>query len=85
MAECEEKLRSLLMRVKEESEKADLYLNVQETKITAFGLITLWQIGRKVRTVTDFIFLGFKVTAYGDCSEIQRCLSLENCDKPRYF
>ena len=43
----------------------------------AFGLITLWQIGRKVRTVTDFIFLGFKVTAYGDCSEIQRCLPLE--------
>ena len=68
MAESEE-LKSLLMKVKEESEKVGLKLNIQETKIMAFGPITSWQIeGEKVETVTDFIFLGFKITADGDCS-----------------
>ena len=62
-------LKSLLMKVKEESEKVGLKLNIQETKIMAFGPITSWQIeGEKVETVTDFIFLGFKITADGDCS-----------------
>ena len=69
MAESEEELKSLLMKVKEESEKVGLKLNIQETKIMAFGPITSWQIeGEKVETVTDFIFLGFKITADGDCS-----------------
>ena len=69
MAENEEELKSLLMKVKEESEKVGLKLNIQETKIMAFGPITSWQIeGEKVETVTDFIFLGFKITADGDCS-----------------
>ena len=64
MAESEEKLKSLLMKVKEESEKADLKLNIQETKIMASSPITLWQIeGGKVGTVTDFIFLGSRITA----------------------
>ena len=63
MAESEEELKSLLMRVKEESERAGLKLNTQKTKIMASGPITLWQIdGRKVETVTDFLFLGFKIT-----------------------
>ena len=78
MAESEEKLKSLLMKVKKESKKAGLKLNIQKTKIMASGPITSWQIeGKKVETVTDFIFLGSKITADGDCShEIQRCLLL---------
>ena len=76
MAESEEKLRNLLMKVKEESEKVDLKLNVQKTKIMAYGPITSWQIdGEIMETVTDFLFLGSKITADGDCShEIKRCL-----------
>ena len=63
MAESEEELKSLLMKVKEESEKVDLKLNIQKTKITASGPITLWQIdGETVETVADFIFRGFKIT-----------------------
>ena len=74
MAESEEELESLLMKVKQESEKAGLKLNIQKTKIMAPGPITSWQIEEeKVKTVTDFIFLGFKTTADGDCShEIER-------------
>ena len=74
MAESEEELESLLMTVKQESEKAGLKLNIQKTKIMAPGPITSWQIEEeKVKTVTDFIFLGFKTTADGDCShEIER-------------
>ena len=69
MAESEEELKSLLMKVKEESEKVGLKLNIQKMKIMASGPITSWQIeGEKVETVTDFIFLGFKITADGDCS-----------------
>ena len=69
MAESKEKLKSLLMRVKEESLKAGLKLNVQKTKIMASGLITSWQTdGETMETVTDFIFLGFKITVDGDCS-----------------
>ena len=76
MAEGEEEIKSLLMRVKEESEKAFLKLNIQNTKILAFGPITSWQIeGEKVETVADFIFLGSKITEDSDCSyEIKRCL-----------
>ena len=78
IAESEEKLKSLLMRVKEESEKAGLKLKIQKTKIIASGPITSWQIdGETMETVTDFIFLGSKITAYGDCShEIKRHLLL---------
>ena len=78
MAENEEELKSLLMKVKEESEKAGLKLNNQKTKIMASGPITSWQIDRETReTVTDFIFLGSKITADGDCSqEIKRHLFL---------
>uniref|UniRef100_A0A4W2E1C5 RNA-directed DNA polymerase n=1 Tax=Bos indicus x Bos taurus TaxID=30522 RepID=A0A4W2E1C5_BOBOX len=78
MAESEEELKSLLMKVKEESEKVGLKLNIQKTKIMASGPITSWQIdGETVETVTDFIFLGSKITADGDCShEIKRCLLL---------
>ena len=69
MAENEEKLKSLLMKVKEESEKADLKLNLQKTKIMASGPITSWQInGKKIETVTDFVFLGSKITGDGDYS-----------------
>ena len=69
MAESKEELQSLLMKVKEESEKADLKLNIQKTKIMASGPITAWQIeGGKVETVTDLIFLGFKTTADGESS-----------------
>ena len=77
MAESEE-LKSLLMKVKVESEKVGLNLNIQKTKIMASGPITSWQIdGKTVETVADFIFLGFKITASGDCShEIKRCLLL---------
>ena len=68
MAENEEEIKSLLMKVKEESEKPGLKLNIQETKIMASGPITLWQIdGENVETVTDFIFLGFKIMVDGDC------------------
>ena len=78
MAESEEELKSLLMRMKEESEKAGLKFNIQKTKIMAFGPNTSWQIdGEKVETVPDFIFLGSKITADGDCShEIKRYLLL---------
>ena len=69
MTESEEELKSLLVKVKEESEKAGLKLNIQKTKIMASGLITSWQIDRDtVETVADFIFLGSKITADGDCS-----------------
>ena len=78
MAESEEELKSLLMKAKEESEKAGLKLNIQKTKIMASSPITSWQIDREtMETVRDFIFLGSKITAYGDCShEIKRCLLL---------
>ena len=78
MAESEEELKSLLMKVKEESKKVGLKLNIQKTKIMATGPITLWQIdGETVVTVADFIFLGSKTTADGDCShEIKRRLLL---------
>ena len=70
MAESEEVLKSLLIKVKEESEKTDLKLNIQKTKIMASGPITSWQIdGETVETVTDFIFLGSKITEDGDCSQ----------------
>ena len=69
MAESEEELKSLLMKVKEKNEKASLKLNIQKTKIMASGPITSWQIdGGKVKTVTHFIFLGSKITEDGDCS-----------------
>ena len=78
MAESEEELKSLLMKVKEESEKTGLKLNIQKTKIMASGPIPSWQIdGETVETVSDFIFLGSKITADADCShEIKRCLLL---------
>ena len=78
MAESEEELKSLLMSVKEESEKGGLKLNIQKTKIMASSPITLWQIdGETMETVTDFIFLGSKITADADCShEIKRRLLL---------
>ena len=78
MAESEDELKSLLMKVKEESEKAGLKLNIQKTKITASGSITSWQIdGKTMETMTDFIFLSSKITAHGDCShEIKRHLLL---------
>ena len=78
MAESEEELKSLLMKVKEESQKVGLKLNIQKTKIMASGPITSWQInGETFETVADFIFLVSKITADGDCShEIQRCLLL---------
>ena len=89
MAESEKELKSLLMKVKEESEKVGLKLNIQKTKIMASSPITSWQIDSKtVETVTDFIFLGSQITADGDCSgEIKRCLLLEawkkSYDQPR--
>ena len=78
MAESEEELKSLLMKVKEESEKVGLKLNIQKTKIMASSPITSWEIGEEtVETVSDFIFLGSKITADGDCGhEIKRCLLL---------
>ena len=78
MAESEEELKNLLMKVKEESEKVGLKLNIQKTKIMTSGPITSWQInGDTMETVTDFIFLGSKITADGDCShEIKRRLLL---------
>ena len=89
MAKCKVELKSLLMKVKEESEKVGLKLNTQKTKIVAFGLIISWQIdGKTIETVTNFIFLGSRITADGDCShEIRRCLllgrkAMTNLDKP---
>ena len=80
-AESEEKLKSLLMKVKEESEKVGSKLKIQKTKIMASGSITSWQTGEKVEALTDFIFLGFKITMDGDCScEIKRCLLLGRKD-----
>ena len=78
MVENEEELKSLLMKVKEESEKVGLKLNIQKTKIMASGPVTSWQIdGETVETVTDFIFLSSKITVDGDCNlEIKRCLLL---------
>ena len=78
MTEIEEELKSLLMKVKEESEKAGLKLSIQKTKIMASSYITSWQIeGETMETVTDFIFLGSKITANGDCShEVKRHLLL---------
>ena len=77
-AESEKELKSLLMKVKEESEKVGLNLNIQKTKIMASGPITSWEIdGKTMKIVTEFIFLGSKITADGDCShEIKRCLLL---------
>ena len=87
MAESEEEIKSLLMKVKEESEKVGLKLNIQKTKITASGPITSWQVdGDTVETVTDFIFLGSKITADGDYShEIKKKLTpwKESYDQPR--
>ena len=86
MAESKEELKSLLMRVKEESEKADLKLNIQKTKNMASSPITSWQIdGAKVETATDFIFLNLKITVDSGCShEIKRCLFLgRKADKTR--
>ena len=76
MAESEQELKSLLMKVKEESEKVGFKFNIQKSKVMASGPITSWEIdGETVETVTHFIFLGPKITADGDCSyEIQRCL-----------
>ena len=78
MTESEEELKSFLMKVKVESEKVGLKLNIQKTKIMVSGPITSWQIdGKTMETVSDFIFLGSKITADGDCShEIKRCLLL---------
>ena len=78
MAESEEERKSLLMKVKEESEEISLKLNIQKTEIMTSGPITSWQIdGKTVETMADFIFLGSKITADGDCShEIKRCLLL---------
>ena len=78
MAESEEELKSLLMKVKEESERVGLKLKIQKTKIMPLGPITSWEIdGETEETVSDFILGGFKITAYGDCShEIKRCLLL---------
>ena len=79
MAESEEELKSFLMKIKDESEKAGLKLNIQKTKIMVSGPITSWQIDKEtVETVTNFIFLGPQTTADGDCShEIEKCLPLE--------
>ena len=78
MAESEEELKKLLMKVKEESEKASLKLNIQKTKIMASGPITFWQIDReRMETVADFIFLGSKINADGDCSQLKDTCSLE--------
>ena len=95
MAESKAELKSLLMKVKEESEKVGFKLNIQKTKIMASGPITAWQIdGETVETVTDFMFLGSKITADGDCShEIKRYLllgrkvvtNLENILKSRHI
>ena len=87
MAESEKELKNLLMRVKEESERAGLKFNIQKTKIMASGLISSWQIeGEKMEAVTDFIFLGSKIITDNDCShEIKRRLHpwKESFDQPR--
>ena len=86
MTESEEQLKSLLMKVKEESERTGLKLNIQKTKIMASGSITSWEIDREtVETVSDFIFWGSKITAYGDCSHEIKTLTLwkESYDQPR--
>ena len=87
MAESEEELKNLLMKVKEESENVGLKLNIQKTNIMASGPVTSWQIeGEAMETVTNFVFLGSKITADGDCShEIKRCLLLRTKvdDQPR--
>ena len=85
MAESKEELKSLLMKVKEESEKVGLKLNIQKTKIMASGPITAWKIdGETVEMVRDFIFLGSKITADGDCShEIKRPSLEKSYDQPR--
>ena len=86
MEESEEELKSLLLKVKEESEKVGLELNIQKTKIMASGPITSWQIdGETVETVTDFIFLGSKITAEGDCSHEIKTLApwKKSYDQPR--
>ena len=86
MAESEEELKNLLMKVKEESEKVGLKLNIQKTKITASGPITSWQIdGETVETVTDFIFLGSRITADGDCTHEIKILApwKKSYDQPR--
>ena len=88
MAESEEELKSLLMKMKEESEKADLKLSIQKTKIMASSPITLWQIdGETVVTVTNFLFFGSKITVDSDCSrEIKRCLLFgRKADKTRHY
>ena len=95
MAESKEELKSLLMKVKEESEKVGLKLNIQKTKIMVSGPITSWQIDREtVETVSDFIFGGSKITADGDCShEIKRCsllgrkvmINLDSIFKSRHY
>ena len=79
MTESEEELKSLLMKVKEESEKVGLKLNIQKTTITASGPITSWEIdGETVETVSDFVFWGWKITAIGDCSmKLEDAYSLE--------
>ena len=84
MAESEEELKSIL-KLKEESEKVGLKLNIQKTKVMASSPITSWQVdGERVETVDDFIFLGSKITAGGDCShEIKRLLLLRSYDQPR--
>ena len=87
MAESEE-LRSLLMKVKEESEKVGIKLNIQKTKIMASGPITLWEIDEEtVETVSDFIFGGYKITADGDCSHEIKTLTpwKKSYDQPRYY
>ena len=81
IGESEEELKKLLMKVKEESEKASLKLNIQKTKIMASGPITFWQTDReRMETVADFIFLGSKINADGDCSQLKDTCSLE--EKP---
>ena len=88
MVESKEELKSLLMKVKEESEEAGLKLNIQKTKIMASGPITSWQIdGETMETVLDFIFLGFKITAYGDCSHVLKMLApwKKSYDKARHL
>ena len=87
MAESEEELKSLLMKVKEESEKFGLKLNIQKTKIMASGPITSWKVdGETVEAMSDFIFWGSRITADGDCShEIKRCLLLEGKLRPIYI
>ena len=87
MAESEEELKSLLMKVKEESEKVGSKLNIQKTKIMASGPITSWEIdGETVETVSDFIFLGSQITADGDCShELKDSYSLEGKLWPAYI